>query len=53
MLKHLQDSMLKVNQSDRGRESLDAFRLTGFQPAPADLQQNLTEILSSYPAPEF
>lgn len=53
LLKHLRDSMLKVNQTDRGRESLEAFRVSSFELAPDDYQQKLADILQAYPAPEF
>ena len=44
LLKHLVDSMLKVNQSDQGRDVLKAFHCAGFQTVPADFQQSLTAI---------
>ena len=46
--------MLKVlRDSDRGREALSSFRITGFQAVPADYQQALTNIARAYPAADF
>lgn len=52
-LKHLRDSMLKVNQTERGREALENFQVTGFQLVPAGFEQQLKDILQAYPAPAF
>ena len=43
MLTRLQDGMLKVKDSDRGREALTAFRISGFQRVPAELSEKLDE----------
>ena len=53
MLSRLKEGLIKINQTDRGRESLSTFRVTGFRAVPADFQQNVTDIIRAYPAPEF
>ena len=52
MLKTLQDGMVKVNQSDRGREALTPFHLKGFESVPADYQEQLSAIITAFPAPD-
>lgn len=52
MLNLLKERMLKVNQSEKGRESLSSFHITGFQLVPADYQKTLTNIVRAHPAPE-
>jgi len=53
MLERLKTGMMKANQTDRGRESLDAFKVTGFADVPADFQQSLANIVQAYPASDF
>jgi len=48
--KTLTDGMLKANQNDRGRETLNAFHVTGFAAVPADYERELSAILKSFPA---
>ena len=53
MLKQVKDGMFKVKETQKGREALHEFKITGFEVVPADIQQSLTKILKAYPAPEF
>jgi ABC-type phosphate/phosphonate transport system substrate-binding protein len=52
LLKLLKQRMLKVKDSDKGKEALAAFRISGFESVPADYQKTLTSILQAYPAKE-
>jgi len=51
MLKKLREGMLKANRSDKGREVMATFEISGFQTVPADYQQSLINIAKAYPAP--
>lgn len=41
-----------ANKTDRGRDMMSMFRITGFETIPDDYAQNLTNILKAYPPPE-
>jgi ABC-type phosphate/phosphonate transport system substrate-binding protein len=49
VLKQFQDGMLAANRNVRGRELLNLWKLTAFEPVPANYQQSLDHILSVYP----
>jgi ABC-type phosphate/phosphonate transport system substrate-binding protein len=51
MLKKLREGMLKANQSEKGREAMSTFQISGFRPVPADYQEIVTKIAKAYPAP--
>jgi ABC-type phosphate/phosphonate transport system substrate-binding protein len=51
MLNTLRSGMLKANKSDKGREAMATFQVSGFQEVPPDYQQLLTKIAAAYPAP--
>jgi ABC-type phosphate/phosphonate transport system substrate-binding protein len=51
MLKKLREGMLKANQTEKGREAMATFQITGFRRVPADYQKTLTIIAKAYPAP--
>jgi ABC-type phosphate/phosphonate transport system substrate-binding protein len=50
-LHRFRQGMLNANQTLLGRQLLTLWKLTGFQPVPADYEQILTEIVKAYPAP--
>jgi ABC-type phosphate/phosphonate transport system substrate-binding protein len=51
-LKQFQDGMLRSGDTALGRQLLLLWRMTAFQPVPADLDTQLDEILKYYPAPK-
>jgi ABC-type phosphate/phosphonate transport system substrate-binding protein len=50
MLTKLRDDMLKANDSEKGQEIMNSFRITRFERVPADYQELLTKIVKAYPA---
>jgi ABC-type phosphate/phosphonate transport system substrate-binding protein len=50
-LERFRAGMLSANQSPRGRQLLTLWRITGFEPIPADYESLLTAIGKSYPPP--
>ena len=40
------------NKTERGREMMALFRITSFETLLEDYEQNLTDIIRIYPAPE-
>lgn len=50
-LKKFRDGMLAANQNERCREIMHMYSVTAFEPLPADYEQNLVDIMKSYPAP--
>jgi ABC-type phosphate/phosphonate transport system substrate-binding protein len=51
-LDRFRDGMTTANRSERGRELMVMWKLTAFEPIPADFAQNLADILRAYPGPE-
>jgi ABC-type phosphate/phosphonate transport system substrate-binding protein len=51
MLTQFKNGMLKANDSPRGRDVMSSFRITAFQPVPAEYDTWLAEIRKEYPAP--
>jgi ABC-type phosphate/phosphonate transport system substrate-binding protein len=51
-LKRFRDGMISANQAQRGRDMMSIFKMTAFEPVPADYSQQIAEILRHYPAPE-
>jgi ABC-type phosphate/phosphonate transport system substrate-binding protein len=51
MLTKFRDGMITANQNPRGKELMTMWRLTAFESAPADFQEQLNVILKAYPAP--
>jgi ABC-type phosphate/phosphonate transport system substrate-binding protein len=45
------EGMLRANKSALGRQLMTLWKLTAFQPVPADYEQTLTDIVKAYPAP--
>ena len=50
-LGRFRDGMIRANKSAIGRQLLTLWKLTGFEPVPADYQETLDRILKAYPAP--
>ncbi len=48
-LTKLRAGMIESKSTERGRKLLDLCRITGFEKAPADYEQSLTDILKAYP----
>jgi ABC-type phosphate/phosphonate transport system substrate-binding protein len=51
-LERFRGRMLRAHENAFGRQLLTLWRLTSFEPVPADYPQMLAEILKLYPAPE-
>lgn len=51
MLTKWKDGMLKANRSDKGREVMGNFRITTFEPVPANYQETVASVLKAYPPP--
>lgn len=51
-LKQFQDGMQAANKSRRGREMMGMFKISAFEPVPADYNQRVANILKVYPSPE-
>jgi ABC-type phosphate/phosphonate transport system substrate-binding protein len=49
--KKLRDGMLKANKDPVGRHLLSFWKMTSFEPVPADYGQTLDEIIKVYPPP--
>jgi ABC-type phosphate/phosphonate transport system substrate-binding protein len=49
-LKRFKDGMISANQSPMGRQLMTLWRLTAFEPVPADYDQTVAAILKVYPA---
>lgn len=43
--------MMSANKSDRGRDLMSLWKLTSFEPVPADYLERCAEIMRAYPAP--
>jgi ABC-type phosphate/phosphonate transport system substrate-binding protein len=52
VLAQFRSGMIKANKSERGRDMMAVWRITSFEPVPADYQQTLDDILKCYPTPE-
>ncbi len=50
-LNRFRDGLIRAHQNTRSRELMYMWRLTAFEPVPADYQRTLTEIRKVYPAP--
>jgi hypothetical protein len=50
-LRQLQDGLLRAGAREKEKVALSLFRLTGFDPVPADFEQVLAETCKAYPAP--
>ena len=44
-------ALLDAGQTPRGRQMLTLWKLTGFEPVPADYAQTLADIVRAYPPP--
>jgi ABC-type phosphate/phosphonate transport system substrate-binding protein len=51
-LKRFAAGMLAANKSARAKEMMSTFKITAFEPVPADYTQALAATLKVYPAPE-
>jgi ABC-type phosphate/phosphonate transport system substrate-binding protein len=52
-LERFRGRMLRAHENAFGRQLLTLWRLTSFEPVPADYPRTLAEILKLYPAPEI
>ncbi|MCC6419876.1 MAG: PhnD/SsuA/transferrin family substrate-binding protein [Gemmataceae bacterium] len=52
ILARFRAGLLRAHQNPRSRELMFAWRLTAFEPVPADYQQTLNNIRKAFPAPE-
>ncbi|MEI7687478.1 MAG: PhnD/SsuA/transferrin family substrate-binding protein [Planctomycetota bacterium] len=50
-LNKFRQGMISANKSDRGRDLMSLWKLTGFEAVPADYEQRCAEIVQAYPAP--
>jgi ABC-type phosphate/phosphonate transport system substrate-binding protein len=50
-LAKFRDGLLATHKSILGRQLLTLWKLTGFEPVPADYEQTLTDIVKAYPPP--
>jgi ABC-type phosphate/phosphonate transport system substrate-binding protein len=51
-LRRFREGMSTANQSPLGRQLMTLWKLTAFEPIPADYEKTLTEIVKAYPPPE-
>jgi ABC-type phosphate/phosphonate transport system substrate-binding protein len=51
-LRRFREGMSSANQSPLGRQLMTLWRLTAFEPIPADYEKTLTDIVKAYPPPE-
>jgi ABC-type phosphate/phosphonate transport system substrate-binding protein len=51
-LRRFRDGMSTANQSPLGRQLMTLWKLTAFEPIPADYEKTLTDIVKAYPPPE-
>jgi ABC-type phosphate/phosphonate transport system substrate-binding protein len=47
-VKTFQDGMLKADQTAKGRDVMGTFKISSFQPVPADFEKSLTAIRQAY-----
>jgi ABC-type phosphate/phosphonate transport system substrate-binding protein len=52
MLRRFRDGMSNANKTERGRELMNLFKITAFEPVPADYNQVQADFVKAYPAPE-
>jgi ABC-type phosphate/phosphonate transport system substrate-binding protein len=50
-LRRFREGLINANKGALGRQFLTLWKLTGFEPVPADYEKTLTEILKAYPHP--
>jgi ABC-type phosphate/phosphonate transport system substrate-binding protein len=50
-LARVRDGMINANRTVAGKQLMTLWKLTSFEPVPADYDQTLTEIVKVYPAP--
>jgi len=50
-LSKFRQGMISANKSDRGRDLMSLWKLTGFEVMPADYEPNCAAIMRAYPAP--
>jgi ABC-type phosphate/phosphonate transport system substrate-binding protein len=48
-VQRFRDGLIKANKSALGRQFLTLWKLTAFEPVPADYEQTLADILKAYP----
>ncbi len=51
-LRRFREGMSTANQSALGRQLMTLWKLTAFEPVPADYEKTLADIAKAYPAPE-
>ena len=51
-LKRFREGMATANQNALGRQLMTLWKLTAFEPVPADYEKTLTDIVKAYPPPE-
>ena len=50
-LAKFRDGMMNANTSERGRELMNLWKISSFEPISANFQQSLAAIVQAYPAP--
>ena len=51
MLNRFRSGMIRANQHERGRDLMNLWKITSFEPAPADYAESVATIVRAYPAP--
>ena len=51
-IRRFREGMSTANQNALGRQLMTLWKLTAFEPIPADYEQTLTDIVKAYPPPE-
>lgn len=50
-LKKFSEGMISANKDEKGREVMSLFKMSAFEPVPADYERSLADILKAYPPP--
>lgn len=50
-LEKFRKGMISANKNERGRDMMSMWKLTGFEPVPADYEQACANIMKAYPPP--
>ena len=50
-LNKFRDGMINANKNALGRQFMTLWKLTAFEPVPADFDQTVTAIVKAYPPP--
>jgi ABC-type phosphate/phosphonate transport system substrate-binding protein len=52
VIDRFRNGLVEGHKNERGREVMRMFRITSFETMPEDYEQNLSDIIKAYPAPE-